>query len=40
MLALRRFPIDYPAGRAATDLVAWAGDPKGSIGMQKEIFVR
>lgn len=32
MLALRRFPIDYPAGRAATDLVAWAGDPKGSIG--------
>ncbi|MBA2684894.1 MAG: hypothetical protein H0U66_10420 [Gemmatimonadaceae bacterium] len=32
MLAIRRFPIDHPPGMAGNELVAWAADPKGTIG--------
>lgn len=29
MVAIRRFPLDYPRGHAAEELTAWAHDPKG-----------
>lgn len=29
MVVIRRYPMDYPAGTAANDLVAWARDPQG-----------
>ena len=35
MVALRRYPIDHPAGTAAKELTAWARDPQGTIGTGK-----
>lgn len=32
MMAIKRFPIDYPPGQGMKDLIAWAADPKGEIG--------
>jgi uncharacterized cupredoxin-like copper-binding protein len=31
MVAIRRYPIDHPAGTAAKELTAWAHDPQGTI---------
>jgi hypothetical protein len=31
MVLIRRYPIDYPKGRAAGELAAWARDPQGTM---------
>ncbi|MDQ2930975.1 MAG: hypothetical protein M3Y05_09205 [Gemmatimonadota bacterium] len=32
MMAIKRFPIDYPPGQGVKDIIAWASDPKGELG--------
>ena len=31
MVAIRRYPLDYPAGTAAKELAAWAANPQGKL---------